>query len=267
MTENIESIVDRCLNEIEQGKSIEYCLSLYPEYGKELEPLLRLGERVRGKARLEPNKEALNLALIRMGETLAMEKKKRRFVRRSFNPLFIWKPALAKAVGFALIFVVVIWSMGALSTKSIPGNPLYSLKLATERVRFSLARNPEGRAELRLTLSDRRLDELVRSFQATGNLNDELLKKTLREAELALDEAKPVGEEHYRLFLARLNSVNEYQQTVLEELRTRATAKQDSVLGRAIQKCRQRSGCMMDMMHQGNHGMKNREWHAGCRGM
>jgi len=44
---------------------------------------------------------------------------------------------------------------------SMPGNPLYPVKLATEQVRLALTRSDIGKAELYATLADRRIVEIA----------------------------------------------------------------------------------------------------------
>jgi hypothetical protein len=265
MQRDKETILDLCLDEIRKGKSIEYCLDLYPEFASELEPLLRLTKDIEETPKPEPRKEAINLTLIKIGEAAAAQRRRKPVFEKWIRRPFVLKPAFAKAIAFVLVLVVAVWSIGAISARSFPGDLLYPLKLATERVQFTLTRSAEGKVELRLTLADRRLEELVKSVEQKGSLNESVLRNLLKEAELALDEAKPVEEEQFALFLARLNYLNDYQQAVFEQLKPRLSAEERKVLDQAIKVCHQRSMCMMDMMHPERPGVKNRRWRHGCR--
>ncbi|NUM76588.1 hypothetical protein HUU40_19665, partial [candidate division KSB1 bacterium] len=44
MSDNPEGILDRCLEEMAAGKSLEACLREYPQFRTQLEPLLRLAQ-------------------------------------------------------------------------------------------------------------------------------------------------------------------------------------------------------------------------------
>ena len=41
MADNFDRILDECIDRINRGQSLEDCLADYPEYVKQLEPLLR----------------------------------------------------------------------------------------------------------------------------------------------------------------------------------------------------------------------------------
>jgi len=265
MPRDIETILDLCLDELRKGKSIEYCLDLYPEFASELEPLLLLAKDIEEAPKPELRKEAINLTLIKIGEAAAVQRRRKPVYEKWIRSPFVLKPAFAKAIAFVLVLVVAVWSIGALSARSFPGDLLYPLKLATERVKFTLTRSAEGKAELRITLADRRLEELVKSVEKKGSLDESVLRNLLKEAELALDEAKPVEEEEFALFLARLNYLNGYQQAVFEQLKLHVSAEERKVLDQAIEVCHQRSMHMMDMMHSERSGIKSRRWRHGCR--
>jgi len=265
MSKDIETILDLCLDKLKEGKSIEYCLNLYPELAAELEPLLHLTKDLEGVPKPEPRKEAINLALIKMGEAIAAEREKKTVIEKLFPRPFMFRPAFARALTFVLILVIAVWSMGFFSSRRIPGHLLYPLKLATERVKFTLTRSSEGKVELRLTLADRRLEELVRTVERTGSLDESLVRNLLKEAELALDEAEPMDKEQFELFLTKLNYITEYQQTVLEQLKPRVPAEERKVLDRAVDICSERCRCLKNMMNSEHSKKKSRCWSPECR--
>lgn len=265
MSKDIGTTLDLCLDKLKEGKSIEYCLNLYPELAAELEPLLHLTKDLEGVPKPEPRKEAINLALIKMGEAAAAGREKKTVIEKLFPRPFVFRPAFAKALTFALILIFAVWSMGFLSSRSIPGNLLYPLKLATEKVKFTLTRSPEGKVELRLTLADRRLEELVRTVEQKGSLDESLVRNLLKEAELALDEAEPMDEEQFELFLTKLNHITEYQKTVLEQLKPRVPAEERKVLDRAVDICSERCKCLKKMMNGEHSKKKSRCWTPECR--
>jgi len=146
MADKLEIILDRCLDEIKKGKSIEYCLSLYPDFASELEPLLRLATDIEKLPKPEPRKEAINSTLIKIGEAITSQREKK-VGKKVFHWPFMLTPAVARALAIVVIFIIAIGSMATISTRSLPGSWLYPIKLTTEKVQFAFIRNPEGKAE------------------------------------------------------------------------------------------------------------------------
>lgn len=265
MSKDLETILDWCLNEVRKGKDIEYCLSLHPELASELKPLLLLAKDIEATPKLEPRKEAINLTLMRIGEAVSTRRKRSTLYEKIFHRPIVIRYALTKALSFALILVVVVWTMGMLSARSLPGDLLYPLKLATEHVKFTLTRNAEGKAELRLTLTGARLEELVKTVEQQGRLDESLLRKLLKEAELALYEARPVEKDRFVLFLTKLNYHTDYQKSVLEQLKPSVPVQEQIVMDQAIKVCLRRCEFIKKMMDMERSGERCREWGPGCR--
>jgi hypothetical protein len=266
MAEKLEIILDRCLDEIKKGKSIGYCLSLYPDFASELEPLLRLATDIEKLPKPEPSKEAINSTLIKIGEAIASQREKK-VGKKVFYWPFMLTPTVARALAIVLVFLIAVTSMAALSTRSLPGSWLYPIKLTTEKVQFAFIRNPEGKAELRLTFADKRLSELIQTIEHRGDLDETLLRRLLQESELALDEAGPVSEERFSLFLMRLNHFHAYQQAILEQLKSKLSTQECEVLDQAISVCCERCECILNMMNPDQPGTENRCrcWTPECR--
>ena len=71
-----DEILDQLLEEIKKGKSIEDCLRAYPEFAEELEPLLRLAERIEDLPKPEPNPEVVESVLTKIREMAVKERQK-----------------------------------------------------------------------------------------------------------------------------------------------------------------------------------------------
>jgi hypothetical protein len=76
--------------------------------------------------------------------------------RRFSFPLML-RPALAAAA----IFVLVLAGATSAAASSLPGDPLYGVKRATEDVRLALTFDDVARTQLLSELTDRRLEELA----------------------------------------------------------------------------------------------------------
>ena len=268
METHLERALDDCLEALRSGSSVEQCLQRYPRLAKDLEPLLRAAAALKHLPAPTPNPQAIRTALVRMGE--ALPRRTRRSAARAHSGAGrrTSVPRLVPVLAGALTLVVVMsgWGMTAASARSQPGDFLYPLKLATERVRFALTLQPEGRAELRLSFSDRRLAELVESQAERGSIDPTLLKALLSEAEFALDEVQALPEERFQLFLTKLDRSNTQHRTALEQLTRRAAEDDVRLLSEAISVCEERQrwiGCSRDAIDSGE--TVNRRWGSGCR--
>jgi hypothetical protein len=182
-------------------------------------------------------------------------------------------------VAAAAAILVLTVGVGTASARSVPGDLLYPLKLATERVAFALTTGPERKAELRLSFADRRLGELVRSAQDDGRIDPVLLERLLNEATLALEDATPASDERYRALLLRADEFNAYQKRVFERLRPTLPPDDSQLLTRAISVCDARERWMRRMWGgpdepkagepgsptQGRRSRRDRCWDSECR--
>ena len=240
MGRDLERSLDRCLDSLREGRSVEQCLLLFPEVADDLEALLLVAAELNRLPRPEPRPEAVRTALLRAGGALPSRGDSR--WRDRGRPLSgrQWLPVRKAAFGWAAAaaaVLVVTLGVGTASARSVPGDLLYSLKLATERVAFALTTGPERRAELRLSFADRRLGELVRTAQDDGRIDPTLLERLLEEATLALEDATPATDERYRDLLVRADAFNAYQRRVFERLRPTLPPDDSQLLSRAISVC------------------------------
>ncbi|MFH1525552.1 MAG: DUF5667 domain-containing protein, partial [Bacteroidota bacterium] len=241
-----------------KGKSIEECLAEYPQYASQLKPLLQLVKQIEALPQPAPSPEAISSTLINIGkeiaqltitaETPVVRGKKRKTI--SFFNIF-QKPKLMWAFNAALILIVVLFSVATISANSVPGDILYPVKLATEKVKFLLTFDSEKKAELRLTFSDKRLQEMIAVFQQSGKLDTTLLKAMLDEAKLAL-EGNEIPTDKASIFAAKLSHVNAYQKDVLEKIRPRVNPSSRQIVDEAINMCDMRGRWMRRMMNEEN---------------
>lgn len=258
MERDIELLLDKCINEIRNGKSIDECIAEHPQYASQLQPLLRLVQKIETLPQPEPAPEAISGTLINTGHHIAQHSmtaekpiavKKLRKKSSIFN--IIRRPKIAWAFSAAFLFLVVLFSAATISANSVPGDILYPLKLATEKVKFMLTFNSEKKAELRLTFSDKRLQEMIAVFQQSGNLDTTLLKEMLDEAKLALEETK-IPTDTASVFVTKLRHVNAYQKDVLEKIRPQVVSSSRKIVDEAINMCDSRSRWMRRMMNEEN---------------
>jgi len=154
-----DNILDDCLERIlTRGETVEQCLESYPEQSAELEPLLQTALLTKRASAIKPRPEFRERARYQLRSALQEMEEKRE--RRSF--FFGWQPRWATAVIAVLVFLLVSGGTVTAANNSMPDEPLYPVKLATETVRLTLTPSALGKAELYVKLVDKRVEEIIR---------------------------------------------------------------------------------------------------------
>jgi hypothetical protein len=163
-----DNILNECLGRLIEGESIEACLSRYPQYAAELEPLLRTAQDTLKATDIKPRPEFRQRAGYQFQAAIRDMPAKG---RRDF--FIILKPSLATIITVVIVLLAGSGTVAA-SSNSLPDSPLYQVKLATEAVRLALEQSPLGKAELNAQFADERVDEIVRMV---GKGDAELIEK------------------------------------------------------------------------------------------
>lgn len=154
-----DNILDECLERIlTRGETIEQCLESYPEQSAELEPLLQTALLTKRASAIKPRPEFRERARYQLRSALQKMEEKRE--RRPF--FFGWQPRWATAVIAVLVFLLASGGTVAAAGNSMPDEPLYPVKLATETVRLTLTPSALGKAELYVKLVDKRVEEIIK---------------------------------------------------------------------------------------------------------
>jgi len=159
------NILDDCLERIISGEAIESCLSDYPENADELEPLLRTAFVTKESSSVLPDPEFRERAGLQfqaaIGELAPVKS-------RGF---FGWQRQWVTAVA-VIVFLLVVGSGTVVAAgNSMPDEPLYQVKLATESVRLALAPSDLDKAELYVKLADERIAEIT-EMANEGNIEE-----------------------------------------------------------------------------------------------
>lgn len=153
----LNTILDECLERIlVDGETVSQCLERYPEYAAELEPLLQTAMIANEAVDIQPGPEFKARARFQLRTEMARADEKSR------RPFFAWRPRWAVVV--VTVLVVVLFGGGTVlaadSENTLPGNPLYAVKIATENVRLALSSSDATKARVYATLVDRRVAEI-----------------------------------------------------------------------------------------------------------
>ena len=246
---NIEEILDICLEEIKKGASIDVVLAKFPEHAEELNLLLSIANKISATPKPQPSTNALYNALVEAGKYLPKQKvfKPRFGFDWLLNPQFVFVRTLA----VILVASLLTWSITSASADALPGHFLYPFKLVTEKIRLVLTTNPQGEAELRLTFSERRMQELIVTYQKKGVVDKEVISAMLDEAKLALDKITSLPKEKQPIFYSKVNHFNAYQKETLQSIQPHVSGQDKEHIDRAIEVCSNRGKWMQKMVNEG----------------
>jgi len=158
--------LQECLQAVE-NRSLPQVLRRYPADRDELVALLRLSVDLSALGAPAADSAFRLRARNQMLATAARKRQARRW-----NRLGSW-PRPAARLTFALVVAAALLVGGltaaAASGSSLPGDPLYAVKLGTEQAQSTLTFNSAERARLQLHFAELRLQEAQRLFAAGRN--------------------------------------------------------------------------------------------------
>ncbi|MGA7104566.1 MAG: DUF5667 domain-containing protein [Candidatus Deferrimicrobiaceae bacterium] len=243
-----EELLDICLEMARRGEDWRAFLLTYPSHSTEVESLVVLALGV-GEAAGPPEAPApgASAALLRMGRELARrEEKREETAYRRWG--WLWGSGWAKAAIAGIVMLVLGASSVELSARTVPGNFLYPVKILTERVRFALTSDPEERVELRLTFSERRLSEVVKTLKEGKGVDRELISAMLDEARAALSETAQMPESKSSAYRARIVSLEDIQKDRLRSMERWVSPDRRQDVAEAVRMCDDGWGRMREMM-------------------
>ncbi len=175
-----DNVLDECLERLlAKGETIAQCLQSFPEQADELKPLLETALATRKAAAIQPRPEFKDRA--RYQFSLALQETERKRSRPFFS--WGWQVRWVSVVAVVLAFLLAGSGTVAAAAGSIPDEPLYPVKLATEQVRLVFTPSALGKAEFYAELADRRVAEIVR---LDGNNKPEQIERTARRLDIYL---------------------------------------------------------------------------------
>ena len=152
-------ILNECLEQLlVQGGSIEQCLSGYPGYRDQLRPLLETALVTKKATAIRPRPEFRDRARYQFSRLLHDTERKE--TRSSFG--WRWRPGLVAVLAGFLLLVIAGSGTVVVASGSMPDEPLYSVKLFTERVQLMFTFSTAGKAKVYAGLADKRVMEIVR---------------------------------------------------------------------------------------------------------
>jgi hypothetical protein len=160
MARKLDDIFNECYERIRSGESLESCLSKYPEYAAQLEPLLRTALDIGRRASyIQPRPEFKHWALVRLeGQQnynhISQQRQPPKPGRFSLRQSWV--------VAVAAVLIVLLAGGGTViaSSNAMPDDTLYPVKLATEEARLTFAITDAQKAQVHIQLAETRAVEV-----------------------------------------------------------------------------------------------------------
>ncbi len=151
-----DNILDECLERLlARGEKLEQCLASYPEQAAELKPLLETALVTKQASTIEPRPEFKARARYLFHSALQETEPRRRF---SF---FSWWPSWVTVMAIVLMLVLAGGGTVAAASGSMPDEPLYPVKIASEQTQLIFTLSALSKAELYANLVDKRVSEII----------------------------------------------------------------------------------------------------------
>lgn len=190
MAKKIEKIIDNCIKLIsENNLSIEQCLKRYPKFKEELKPLLESFIKVKEFEKINPPAIFEDEVKIRF-INIVKAKQSQILPKKGMIPRFaaqlsgLWAmPTLAKISIFVILFLFISGFTSILSANTLPGDFLYPVKIASEKVIIFFTPNNK-KVNLHIIFAKRRLDEIEKMAEK-GRIGE--ITKTLNVLETEID--------------------------------------------------------------------------------
>jgi hypothetical protein len=149
MNNDLETILDTCLSQIEAGEAtVEECLARHPDYATQLKPLLNAATKLARGRDVVPDPSYRMRARSQLNVYMQQHPQRKRV-----SPVF-WR----FAVGLVTVTMLFLASGTAFAQQALPGDRLYNWKLTSEHIwRFTSS----DQLEYDIALSNRRMNELM----------------------------------------------------------------------------------------------------------
>jgi hypothetical protein len=216
-----QEILAVCLADIQNGKrTLEDCINLHPDLEKDLHSLLKIATALEPDT-VSPSADFKQRTLHRLFEEMqapAPRLSHRWLSWRELTPVRV----VASVLAGVLILGVVGGTTLYASRNSLPGDTLYSVKTTVENFQLAVTSGTEARADLRITLVRRRIDEAVQQVKKNRNIDAQALQTVEKQLDNTLKElknshdTKSTNDVLSRLSVATLNQELELEQVIAD---------------------------------------------------
>jgi hypothetical protein len=151
---DFDDILNECLERLLiKGETVEQCLAGYPEQAAELRPLLETALATKKASAIQPRPEFRARARYQFHSAIQSKKPGRLF--------FGWQPRWVATLAIVLVLLLAGSGTVAAASGSMPGEPLYPVKIVSEQAQLAFTPSTQGKAELYTRLADKRVAEII----------------------------------------------------------------------------------------------------------
>lgn len=157
-------ILEICLQEIENGAEMDAVLMRYPDLADELRPILDASIKAHQLTPPAPSREMIQRNRVKILQHAA-ELRELNFKPRPSIHWFAPLRQVVTALATLLIVLATGTNLVGASAASLPGENLYPVKRAWEKMQVALAFDPDARQALEIRHENERLEELHGLFK------------------------------------------------------------------------------------------------------
>jgi hypothetical protein len=238
MKQSFEEILAECLEAVTAGRrTVEECLSLYPQWSDRLEPLLRLGLRLGDASFPEPDpsfRQAARERFLSATQARAAQPQQPRRLLPALPALPQWRwhlprvrlafeaPSDWRRVATTMTAALLVGFFGfstfvvASSGDSLPGDWRYSVKRLTERTRLAFTFGDDARRDYRISLAEERLHEVQELAGQERHISESVLNQLVDSTEPLVQALEPDSVPTDQI--ERITDLTAQQQDVLDSV-------------------------------------------------
>ena len=173
----IDRVLTKCILSIEkEGWTVDDCLSQYPAYRKELEPMLRTALKLRQASKFRPSATFRSNAQSRIHRRIQASRRSPNMGGLAHGSLIpkrtvATSPRLRLAGSLIPLLLLALLFMGAgggiayAADNARPGDALFPIDQAIEKLRIQLENDAQQTVRLHLQFADERIEEVIELIQ------------------------------------------------------------------------------------------------------
>lgn len=193
---DLPTILDDCLQRLQNGESIGECLARYPEQAANLAPMLTAATQLQTLAGFSLNEAQRLQGKVALRETLA---------KPAGTSLWSgWRSLRGSVLAGAVAVLLLILGTTTVVATSEPGDLGYPLRIVIERAPVLLATTEVRRSATELSVADRRLAELEDQISARADVEIATLRALLMGDDAAARHAQSLPEQERLQVASRL---------------------------------------------------------------
>ncbi len=157
MNDQFEQILNSALDRVVmRGEPVDDVVNEFPDHADDLRPLVLAALKVRQAASQQPESglKSRSLARFRSAVLSAQPRASRWSIPR------IWHRGWVTIASVVVVFFAVVGTTAFAASGSMPDQPLYQVKLATEQIETVVTASPLGKAKVEARLAGKRIEEL-----------------------------------------------------------------------------------------------------------